>query len=162
MRIFAVVIFVIFLAFLGYFYILGGLPAAQAPAAAPTETLTAVATITATTTTLATTSAHTYAWRFTELPDNEEGEPQTSVTLVVDGSSRNLGVFGGGCFVVEESAWQLLPSERSGVVCHFTGGGTELGVFEENGSTTVRKGVVDEGSADTPGTRDEFKTLFAL
>lgn len=158
MRTFAAVIFLIFFAFLGYFYTLGGLPAAQAPA----TTVTATPAMAAATTTIATTSARMYAWRFTELPDSEEGVPQTSVTLVADGLPRDLGTFGGKCFVVDESAWPLLPSEHSGAICYFAGGGTELGIFEENGSTTVRKGAVDEGSAETPGTRGGFKTLFTL
>lgn len=44
MRTFAVVVFLIFLAFLGYFYVLGGLPAVQAPATVATATPAAATT----------------------------------------------------------------------------------------------------------------------
>ena len=39
------------------------------------------------------------------------------------------------------------------------GGGTEAGVFEENGKMLIKIGSIEEGDGETPGSRGNFKTL---
>lgn len=92
----------------------------------------------------------------------ESGAPLTSVTLRANGVQRNIGTYEGTCFVIEGSAWQLLPGEKSGVICWWAGGGTEIGVFEENGKLVVKTGDVDEGTAEGGGVRGNFTALLAL
>jgi hypothetical protein len=92
----------------------------------------------------------------------ESGAPLTNVGVNVNGSQRNVGVYEGSCFVVEDSEWPLLEGEVSGVICYFAGGGTELGMFEENGALVLKEGVVEEGSGDTEGMRGDFETKFSF
>jgi hypothetical protein len=106
--------------------------------------------------------AHTYEWSFKSLPEDAQGVPKTAVTLSVDGVAREVGTYDGSCMVIEGSAWQYLDGEHAGAICYFAGGGTEIGVFEENNQMVVKQGIVDEGSAEVPGTRGDFKTLFVI
>lgn len=102
-----------------------------------------------------------YGWAF--VPDGEEAEtgaPMTKVALTVNNVRRELGRFQGTCSRREDA--DLLPDEKSAVLCWFAGGGTELGVFEEDGKLVVKQGVVDEGSAEEDGFRGDFRTVLAL
>lgn len=93
---------------------------------------------------------------------NEFGAPLTMVALRVNGEQRAIGVYDGSCAVIEESQWQLMENEVSGVICWFAGGGKEIGVFREGEQFVVKEGDVDEGSAETEGFRGNFKALIAL
>ncbi len=92
----------------------------------------------------------------------ESGAPLTTIGLRIHGEQRGLGTYEGSCFIVEESEWELLEGEKSGIICWFAGGGQEIGIFEEDGKEVVKVGDVDEGSAEEPGIRGNFKTLLAL
>lgn len=105
---------------------------------------------------------HTYEWSFKSLPEDAQGIPQTAVMLSVDGAAREVGTYEGSCMVIEGSSWKLLDGEHAGAICYFAGGGTEIGVFEENNTMVVKQGFVDEGSAEVAGTRGGFKTLFTI
>ena len=100
-------------------------------------------------------------WKFTTLKEIG-GVPRTAVTVVQNGISRPVGEYDGSCFVIENSEWALLQNEESGVICWFAGGGSEIGIFKEGSARVVKEGVVDEGSAEEPGVRGGFKTLFSL
>ena len=98
-----------------------------------------------------------FSWKFTEVESkNEIDPPQTTVGL------KYNGTYEGGCFEIDGERWKLLFEEKYGAICYFAGGGTEIGVFEEEGNLVVKKGVLDEGDAETPGVRGNFELLFRL
>ena len=108
--------------------------------------------------------ANDITWEFEEVgTDEETGAPETRVIMKVEGDSTDLGTYEGSCSEIKGSSWSLVEGEVSGVICWFAGGGTEIGVFEEaNGSLVVKKGVLDEGSAEEPGMRGGFSLMFKL
>ena len=123
------------------------------------------ATTTASTATDGKKPAHQFDWTFTAQPDNATtGVPSTKVSFSIDGgATRDVGTFDGNCFTILGSAWEFQQNEASGAICYFAGGGTEIGVFNQtDGSLSVQKGDVDEGSAETPGTRGNFTELFNI
>lgn len=105
-----------------------------------------------------------YEWQLTELPEHPAapGVPRTGVTLAANGKTYPVGEFDGSCFVIEGSAWQLQENESSGVICWWAGGGSEVGVFNENGKPVVKVGQLDEGTAETEGFRGNFQTVVQL
>ena len=106
----------------------------------------------------------TYEWQLTELPEHPSvpGMPRTGVVLVAIGNTYPVGEYDGSCFVIEESSWTLLENEKSGVICWWAGGGSEVGVFDEGGVLTLKEGILDEGSSEVPGFRGDFKTILEL
>ncbi len=99
-------------------------------------------------------------WTF--VPAGEDaatGGPLTKVTIRYADREREVGTYLGTCSMVRED---FLPGERSAVLCWYAGGGTELGVFEEDGGMVVKAGVVDEGTPEEGGFRGDFRTLFRL
>lgn len=108
------------------------------------------------------TGAGKFEWKLTELPETGE-VPRTAIALTYRGSIFSAGEYEGNCFVIENSDWQLLEKELSGVICWWAGGGTEIGVFDEGGEYPVAKsGDVEEGSAEVQGFRGNFKEIFRL
>jgi len=103
-------------------------------------------------------AAATYEWRFSERGE-QDGVPQTQVVLVANGSARVVGTYAGSC---AEMDTDMLPYEKSKVVCWFAGGGHEIGVFEEPGQVVVRVGEVDEGASGIPGLRGNFKLVETI
>lgn len=85
--------------------------------------------------------------------------PKTDVALRIAGVDVPLGTYDGSCFAVAGSQWPLLQGEVSGAICYWAGGGREIGVFEEGGKLVLKQGDVDEGDAETPGTRGNFVPL---
>lgn len=97
-----------------------------------------------------------YAWQFSE----KDGDvPSTQVTLVYAGASYDLGAWDGTC---SEQDTDYLPGQVSKAVCWYAGGGVEFGVFEEGGKVVVKRGTLDEGSAEEAGFRGDFRTVLAL
>ena len=104
-----------------------------------------------------------FEWTFVKHEaDEATGIPHTDVALRSGEKTYDAGTHEGECFVIEDSAWELLPQEQSGVICWFAGGGSEVGIFEEEDNLVVKRGLVDEGDAETPGTRGDFEKLFEL
>jgi len=104
-----------------------------------------------------------FAWSIENVGTEKETEaPITAVILRVNGVAYDVGTYTGSCFVIGESEWQYLDNEVTGVICWWAGGGSEVGVFRENGALVVKTGELDEGSAETPGFRGNFRTLFEL
>jgi len=101
----------------------------------------------------------TFSWQLAP-----SGENETAVTLIMDGQKIEAGKYEGSCAVIggNSSSWSLLPEEVTGVICYFAGGGQEIGVFLEDGSYILKNGVVEEGDAETPGFRGQFKILKKL
>jgi|SRR3989344_1254172 len=105
----------------------------------------------------------TYEWRMEGVTDAEGvREAQTYVSLVTMGNEYRIGTFDGSCFVIEESSWTLVENEKSGVICWWAGGGSEIGVFDEGGKLVLKQGSLEEGDAETPGFRGDFQTFLEL
>lgn len=108
-------------------------------------------------------SGEQFTWSFQNVGTEEDtGAPMTAVTLRADGAPYSVGTYQGDCSVIEGTSWELQDNELSGVICWFAGGGTEIGVFREDGELVVKKGELDEGSAETPGVRGNFQALIEL
>lgn len=104
-----------------------------------------------------------FVWSFQNVGVEEEtGASETAVTLRVDGAPYGVGTYQGECAVIEDSNWELEENEVSGVICWFAGGGSEVGVFLEDEKFVIKVGQLDEGSAEVPGFRGNFKTLIEL
>ena len=106
-----------------------------------------------------------YTWEFVEGGvATTTGIPKTAVILKVGSKVYSAGTYDGTCFDVTAttSAWTLLPDESAAAICWWAGGGTELGVFTENGKQVVKKGELDEGSDEVAGTRGNFVTQFEI
>jgi hypothetical protein len=102
-----------------------------------------------------------YTWGF--VGTEASGTPMTAVSLQVLGGKKYFaGDYEGSCSPIASSSWPLLPGEKSGVICWFAGGGTELGIFQENNHMVVKRGTLDEGDAETAGRRGGFRLLFDL
>lgn len=113
-----------------------------------------------TTTTTDAAAASDVDWTFVPADDDPaSGAPRTAVTVRIAGREHEVGTYQGSCALRQDD---LLPGEKSAVLCWFAGGGTELGVFEEDGGLVVKAGTVDEGSAEEAGFRGDFRTVVRL
>ena len=103
-------------------------------------------------------------WEFASAGgDPNKGAPLTKVMLVINGETRDLGTAQGNCMIVDGSGTSaLVEGEITSVVCSFGGAGTEYGVFYDAGTYVVKKGVIEEGTAEEPGMRGEFEALFTI
>lgn len=111
------------------------------------------------------TPAPQWQWQFDSAgEDPQTGIPKTNVTLKNGGTSYSIGATEGTCFDIAQSDWKLLTDqgELAGAICYWAGGGSEIGVFSEDGNAVVKIGDVDEGTAETPGVRGNFRTLFSI
>jgi hypothetical protein len=110
----------------------------------------------------------TFSWGYKSIEPTTSGVPMTDVILSVASASNqktySLGTYEGSCSVITAtSSWNLLPGEISGTICWFAGGGTELGIFRENMTFTVKKGLLDEGSEEASSTRGaNMETIATL
>lgn len=107
-------------------------------------------------------TAPVITWEFKDITDAASLTPITAVTILVDGTPREIGNLEGSCSAIGDSSWTLLPGEYAGAICYFAGGGTEIGVFKEGEGYVVKQGMVEEGDAEIPGSRANFTTLFTL
>lgn len=102
-------------------------------------------------------------WNFVHKDtDPVSGTPHTEVFLSMNDKEYSAGVYDGTCTNITDSSWQLIAGEKTGAICWWAGGGVELGVFEESGQLVMKKGVLDEGGAETPGLRGNFEMLLRL
>ncbi len=99
-----------------------------------------------------------YSWQFVD-KTADQSQPKTQVSFVANGKARVVGTYDGSC---AEQDSDLLPNEKSKVVCWFAGGGNEIGLFEEGGVWSVRVGDLDEGSVEVDGFRGNFKTVISF
>lgn len=101
-----------------------------------------------------------FEWTFTDAGVDEMlAAPRTTVSLRISGVDVPVGTYTGSCATLEEAGYKPVEGELSGVVCWFAGGGTEIGVFSEDGALVLKQGDVDEGTAETPGFRGNFRPL---
>lgn len=111
-------------------------------------------------------NTHTVAWRIEPLENDISGAPHRDVIAVVDGKEYDSGSQLGTCSEIGMQGGVdgkgLLEGELAGVQCWWAGGGSEIGVFQENGTILIKVGGLDEGNAETPGFRGDFKTIFTL
>lgn len=103
-----------------------------------------------------------FEWTFIDRGvDASLSAPQTAVNLRIAGVDVPLGTFTGTCFTIKGSSWELLQNELSGAICWWAGGGIELGVFNEGGNLVLKRGEIEEGTAEGGGFRGNFKPLKA-
>ena len=92
--------------------------------------------------------------------------PKTSVSVAIDGALYDLGIYTGTCTEIGKSGGidgkGLLANELSAVQCYFAGGGDEIGVFQEDGKVSIKKGMLDEGSEEAPSLRGNFVIFRTL
>ncbi len=104
-----------------------------------------------------------FTWNFNVVSVDESTQaPQTEVKLLVNEKEYLLGTHEGSCVDMTTTGWRLVADEVAGAVCWFAGGGTELGVFVEGENLVVKKGILDEGTAEESGTRGNFETVLTL
>ncbi len=105
-----------------------------------------------------------WQWIFDPAGADATGTPKTNVILRNGDTSYAIGTFLGSCFDVSQSDWKLLEKEGefAGAICYFAGRGNEIGVFSEGGKALIQVGDVDEGDAEHPPVRGNFKTLFEI
>lgn len=103
----------------------------------------------------------TFAWRFSTAESGDGLAPRTQVDLIANGEVYNAGVYAGTCAEIAEE--NLLPGERSGVLCWWAGGGDEIGVFvDEDLNYTLLHGFQEEGTAESEGFRGDFKLIAEI
>lgn len=105
------------------------------------------------------TAGPTYTWQINEATSTDEAMPRSRVSIAFNQEVREVGTYDGTCSV---QTTDLLPNEESKVVCWFAGGGSEIGVFNENGVKVIKVGDLDEGSAEEAGFRGNFRTVLDL
>lgn len=98
-----------------------------------------------------------YSWEFLQIEEQADGIPRVSVQFWAGNKPRTVGTFEGSCSASRED---LLPNELEKVVCWYAGGGTEIGLFREGERFVVKRGDLDEGSAEVAGLRGNFEALF--
>jgi hypothetical protein len=105
-----------------------------------------------------------FTWNITELGEHSSapGIPRSEITLTTGGKTYPVGEFNGSCAEIDGTAWPLYEGEKTGVICWWAGGGSEVGVFVENGTLIVKEGDLDEGNAEIPGFRGNFRTILTL
>ncbi len=135
----AVVVALVIAAGAWWYFMMGGsaAPAASAPA---------------------TVTAQDVSWQYADMGEDATGIPQTQVSVTISGKTSVVGTYQGSCSNVST----LADGEVSGTLCWYAGGGKEIGVFNEDGTFVVKVGDQDEGTAETPGVRGDFKTLFEI
>jgi hypothetical protein len=102
----------------------------------------------------------TITWSFETKEAEDMNPPQTKVTVTVDGNEHDAGTHDGTCASVQPT--ELESGELSGALCWWAGGGTEIGVFKENGKIILKKRSVDEGTAEEAGAKSNFELLLTL
>jgi len=102
-----------------------------------------------------------FEWSFIDRGVSQElSAPQTAVALRVAGVEVQLGTYTGTCFDIKGSSWEFVRNEIAGAICWWAGGGVELGVFEEDGKLVLKKGEIEEGTAEGGGFRGHFVPLI--
>jgi hypothetical protein len=112
----------------------------------------------------ATAEKRSFTWNITELGEHASapGVPRTGVTLTSSGTTYPVGEFDGSCAEIDGMSWPLAEGEKTGVICWWAGGGSEVGVFEEGGKFVLKVGILEEGSAETPGFRGNYETIATI
>lgn len=109
----------------------------------------------------------TYAWNIAETEQDESGISRTTVSIVVNGRSQEIGTYTGSCYQVAVGEAGVLgeqadENELSRVQCWFAGGGDEIGLFNENKKMVVKVGELSEGSEEEPAFRGNFQTVWQV
>ncbi len=102
-----------------------------------------------------------FSWSFAEVEDKKSGEVSTKVTLHTETREYDAGTYQGSCSVIEKSKLAD-ANEVSAVLCWFAGFGDEVGVFRDGDRLMVKHGEIQEGTAEDPAFRGEFKVILSL
>lgn len=114
--------------------------------------------------TSASTEKRVFTWNITEMSEDPAapGVPRSSVSLSSGSQTYPVGEFEGSCAEIDGTSWTLVEGEKTGVICWWAGGGSEVGVFEEGSELVIKVGILDEGSAEIPGFRGDFQTIATI
>lgn len=85
---------------------------------------------------------------------------QTAISLRIADVDVPVGTFEGACQIIDGEEWKLLPGEITGVVCQVEGGGTEVGVFDEEGQLVLKRGTI-VGNGPTVAERSNFVPIVS-
>lgn len=108
---------------------------------------------------------HAFEFSFRIVGGNRQtGADKSEVTLTHEGLVKVVGTYEGHCAVIggANSPWPLAANEVTGTICSWAHAGDEVGIFFENGAYVVKHGTFKEGTADEPGTRGGYETLFTI
>lgn len=101
-----------------------------------------------------------HSWIINKISDEE-----TEIKIQINGAEKYVGKFNGSCAnidTISSSGWSLLENEISAVICWFAGGGEEFGLFKENDKLFIKRGQLDEGSAEVEPFRGNFETIMKI
>lgn len=105
-----------------------------------------------------------FTWNITELGEHAAapGVPRTGVTVTTGGKTYAVGEFDGSCAEIDGTSWPLVEGEKTGVICWWAGGGSEVGIFEEDGKMVIKVGYLEEGTAETEGFRGGYQAVATI
>lgn len=107
-------------------------------------------------------------WKFTDKGEDPSTHAQmTMVTLTLGETTYDAGTYSGTCAEIGADGGVdgkgLVEGEVSGVQCWFAGGGDEIGLFEQNGTLTLKKGQLEEPQGEgISGFRGNFTTIVSI
>lgn len=110
---------------------------------------------------VATNNKSSVVWNFKDAGETQ-GIPYTSVVVVINNKSYDMGKFQGSCSVIGSTGGVdskgLLAGELSAAQCWFAGGGDEIRVFaHEDGGYDIMVGELGEGVDGGAFFRGNFK-----
>ncbi len=98
-------------------------------------------------------------WAIRPITEGSETDPPTTEVFAYTSAGReSMGVQSGVCTSIEDSPWDLLENEVSGVVCLWNGAGVEFGAFREGDGYAIKRGTVQEET----GLRENFETISEI
>lgn len=106
--------------------------------------------------------APAFRWEFTDQTTADATAPRTAVVLFVDDRKVDVGSFDGTCVDASMSGWEMVEGALASAICYWAGAGDEIAIFKEGSSYVVKKGVIEEGTAESAGIRGNFQTLLSL
>lgn len=108
------------------------------------------------------TSSHSWIFEPVTHADDPDMPEQTAVKLAYGDQEYHFGTYDGSCALLADTQWEPVAGEKDGAVCWFAGVGVEIGLFEEGGHLRVKRGLIEEGTAETEGFRGDFVAIYTL
>ena len=108
-----------------------------------------------------------YSWDFAQSALDSNGVPHTTITMTYMSKVYPVGTYIGTCHELLASEVGILNdkpdmNEVARVQCWFAGSGDEIGVFKENGKSSIKAGQLGEGEEGGASFRGNFKTLLEV
>lgn len=107
-----------------------------------------------------------FSWKLDSVDVDERGIERTKITLLYDRQTYDVGISIGTCEVRGAvGEWQKQDAnEVTWVTCWHMGGGSEFGVFEQEGTYVVKEMYLDTTQSSNPnvGVRAELNTITTI